>query len=44
MRIDLLTVVPEMLGPFIDCSILKRARDKGLVEIVVHNLPPPQGG
>ena len=38
MRIDLLTVVPEMLGPFIDCSILKRARDKGLVEIVVHNL------
>ena len=27
-----------MLGPFIDCSILKRARDKGLVEIVVHNL------
>ena len=38
MRIDLLTVVPEMLEPFIDCSILKRARDKGLVEIVVHNL------
>lgn len=38
MRIDLLTVVPEMLGPFIDCSILTRARDKGLVEIVVHNL------
>ena len=38
MRIDLLTVVPEMLGSFIDCSILKRARDKGLVEIVVHNL------
>ncbi len=38
MRIDLLTVVPEMLEPFIDCSILKRARDKGLVEIAVHNL------
>ncbi len=38
MRIDLLTVVPEMLEPFINCSILKRARDKGLVEIAVHNL------
>ena len=38
MRIDLLTVVPEMLEPFINCSILKRARDKGLVEIEVHNL------
>lgn len=38
MRIDILTVVPEMIEPFIDCSILRRARDKGLAEIVVHNL------
>lgn len=38
MRIDILTVVPEMIEPFVDCSILKRARDKGLVEIYVHNL------
>jgi len=38
MRIDILTVMPEMLTPFFDCSILKRARDKGLAEIVVHNL------
>ena len=38
MRIDLLTVVPEMLEPIIDCSLLNRARDNGLVEIVVHNL------
>lgn len=38
MRIDLLTVMPEMLDPFINCSILKRAQDKGLAEIVVHNL------
>jgi len=38
MRIDLLTVVPELLtGPF-DASIVRRARDKGLVEICVHNL------
>ena len=38
MRIDKLTVLPEMLEGPISCSILKRARDKGLAEIVVHNL------
>lgn len=38
MRIDILTVLPEMLEPFFDCSILKRAKDKGLVEIHIHNL------
>lgn len=38
MRIDLLTVMPEMLEPFFNCSILKRAQDKRLVEIAVHNL------
>ena len=38
MRIDLLTAVPELLtGPF-DASIVRRAQDKGLVEIHVHNL------
>lgn len=38
MRIDLLTVVPEMLEAFLGCSILKRAQDKGLAEIFIHNL------
>lgn len=38
MRIDLLTVVPEMLEPFLSHSILKRAQDKGLAEIHIHNL------
>lgn len=38
MRIDIITVLPKLLeGPFSD-SILKRAMDKGLVEIQVHNL------
>ena len=38
MRIDIISVMPELLtGPF-DHSIIKRAIDKGLVEIVVHNL------
>lgn len=38
MRIDLLTVLPEMFTSPLGCSILKRAQDKGLAEIVVHNL------
>lgn len=38
MRIDIITVLPEMLESPLGCSILKRARDKGLAEIVVHNL------
>ena len=38
MRIDILTVIPEMLESPLGCSILKRAQDKGLAEIVVHNL------
>src|SRR5574344_1480783 len=38
MRIDIITVLPEMLESPLNCSILKRAQDKGLVEIVVHNL------
>lgn len=38
MRIDILSVVPEMLDAFFGSSILKRAQDKGLAEIVVHNL------
>lgn len=38
MRIDILTVLPEMLESPLGCSILKRAQDRGLAEIVVHNL------
>ena len=38
MRIDILTVLPELLDSPLNQSILKRAQNKGLVEIVVHNL------
>jgi tRNA (guanine37-N1)-methyltransferase len=38
MRIDILTVLPEMIDGMLHCSILRRAQDKGLVEIVLHNL------
>ena len=38
MRIDILTLLPELLeGPF-SASILKRAQDKNLVEIQMHNI------
>lgn len=38
MRIDIISVVPALLdGPFAH-SILKRAREKGLLEVHVHNL------
>ncbi len=38
MRIDILTVLPEMFESPLGCSILHRAQEKGLAEIVVHNL------
>ena len=38
MRIDILTVQPELLESPLNYSIVKRARDKGLVEISVINL------
>ena len=38
MRIDIITIFPEMFsGPFTN-SIIKRAKDKELVEIFLHNL------
>ncbi|HMM01454.1 MAG: tRNA (guanosine(37)-N1)-methyltransferase TrmD [Prevotella sp.] len=38
MRIDIISVLPQMFMGLVDCSILKRAQDKSLVKIVVHNL------
>ena len=38
MRIDIITVLPEMLEGFINESILARAQKKGLAEIHLHNL------
>ena len=38
MRIDILTILPELLqGPF-SASILKRAQEKGIAEIHLHNI------
>lgn len=38
MRIDIITVLPQMLESPLNCSILKRAQDKGLCTIAVHDL------
>ena len=38
MRIDIISVVPELLESPLNQSILKRVQEKGMVEIVVHNL------
>ena len=33
MRIDIITVLPEMLEGFFNCSIMSRAQKKGIAEI-----------
>jgi len=38
MHIDIITVLPELLDGPLNCSILKRAQDKRIAEIRVHNL------
>ena len=38
MRIDIITVLPDLLEGPLNHSIINRARKKGLAEIVIHNL------
>ncbi|MBO9658287.1 MAG: tRNA (guanosine(37)-N1)-methyltransferase TrmD [Chitinophagaceae bacterium] len=38
MRIDILSVLPELLKSPFEHSIMKRAQDKGLLTVVVHHL------
>lgn len=38
MRIDIITLLPKLLDGALSESIIKRAQDKGLVEIHIHNL------
>ena len=38
MRIDIITVLPELLESPFNHSIMKRAREKGLLEVHTHNL------
>lgn len=36
MRIDIITVLPEMLEGFFNCSIMSRAQKKGIAEIHIQ--------
>jgi tRNA (guanine37-N1)-methyltransferase len=38
MRIDILTIFPEMLEGFFSAGVIGQAREKGLIEINLHNL------
>ena len=38
LRCDVITLFPEMVTPVLETSMLKRAREKGLLEVQVHNL------
>lgn len=38
MRIDIITVLPALLDSFLNHSIVQRARNKGLVQLAIHNL------
>lgn len=38
MRFDIITVVPELLASPLSHSIMQRAKDKGLLEVYVHDL------
>ncbi len=38
MRIDILTVLPEMIEQTLSCSIIGRARSKGLLDLHIHQL------
>jgi tRNA (guanine37-N1)-methyltransferase len=38
MRIDIITVLPELLESPMQHSIMKRAQEKGLLEVHIHNL------
>ena len=38
MRLDIISAVPELLASPLNSSIIKRAQDKGKVEILIHNL------
>ena len=44
MRFDVFTLFPEMFSAYLNESILKRAREVGLLEVALHNVPYGGGG
>ena len=38
MRFEVFTLLPEIFPPYLDTSILKRARERGLIDVRIHNI------
>jgi len=38
MQFDIFTLLPEIFPPYLESSILNRARQKGLIDVRVHNI------
>lgn len=38
IRFDILSIFPEMFASPFDCSLIKKARENGLIEIAVHDI------
>ena len=38
MQFDVFTLLPEVFPSYLETSILKRARDRGLIDVRVHNI------
>ena len=38
MRFDIITIFPEIINAYLNESIIKRARERGLLDVCVHNL------
>src|SRR5262245_13340567 len=38
MQFEVFTVLPEVFSPYLDSSILKRAAERGLIEVHIHNI------
>ncbi len=37
-NVDVATLFPEMFSAILNCSILKKAREKNLIDVVIHNI------
>ncbi|MFH1906623.1 MAG: tRNA (guanosine(37)-N1)-methyltransferase TrmD [Chloroflexota bacterium] len=38
MRFDVFTLLPEVFSPYLESSILQRARQRGLIDVYLHNI------
>ncbi len=38
MKFDVFTLLPDVFPPYLESSILKRARERGLIEVAIHNI------